>query len=235
MERLTSGDFTEEDEPFALFAELAGRGRASPSRTTPTPWRSRPSTPTGLPNCPHGAAEGPRARTASCSTPTSRARRAAGTARPGPRRPRSSTGRACAGRSASAAPSSLVSRRRGRRLFPAPPARQPHRRLGLAAVAPAGEPLLRSRRRSRRYAAKYGIGDGPAPAATGAGFRIDAGLDRVLARRRVPPARPHRLPPRRGRRAVDARCGSTPEDRPTMAMPKFDFPKTEAGSARSCC
>ena len=63
-------------------------------------------------------------------------------------------------------PVTLVSDARGRRLFPEPPARQPHRRLGEPAIAAAGEPLRagegggaqRGQIRHRR---------GPAPAATG--------------------------------------------------------------------
>ena len=45
LNALTTGDFTEADEPFALFAAWMDEARPR-SRTIPTPWRWRPSTPT---------------------------------------------------------------------------------------------------------------------------------------------------------------------------------------------
>ena len=85
-------------------------------------------------------------------------------------------------------------RRGGRRLLRHAPARQPARRLGLAAVAAAGEPV--------RAGEGGGRGDGalparrdPAPALL-VGLPHHAARDGVLARPPLPPARARRVPAR---------------------------------------
>ena len=163
-------------------------GRASPSRcsrpgsprprrtspTIPTPWRSPPSTPPACPTCAWCCSRASiRPRTmpaaASSSTPTSRAPRAASCSAPARRRS-ASTGSRCAGRCGCAAAVLGRQRCRGRRLFRQPRARQPPRRLGLAAVAPAGEPLCAGEGRRAGHG-RYPIGEIPRPPYW-SGFRI---------------------------------------------------------------
>ena len=74
----------------------------------------------------------------------------------------------------------------GGRIFRLAPARQPHRRLGLPAVAPAGKPL---RARNRGGAQHREICDrrGAAPALL-VGLPHQAAVDRVLARPALPAA-----------------------------------------------
>ena len=75
LNQLTTGDFTEVDEPWALFRSWMEEAEAS-EPNDPTPWRSRPSIPTG---CRTFAMVLLKAstRTASSSTPTPNRTRAA--------------------------------------------------------------------------------------------------------------------------------------------------------------
>src|SRR5690606_34274978 len=79
-------------------------------------------------------------------------------------------------------------RRRSRRLFRLAPARQPHRRMGVGAVPAARKPL-RARKSSRRIHRPPRHWRDPSPALL-VGLPDQAGVDRVLARPAVPPARP---------------------------------------------
>ena len=95
---------------------------------------------------------------------------------------------------------SRTSRRRGRCLFRHARPRQPARRLGLAAVAPLGEPL-RAREGRRRRDGQIPHRRHPPPAPL-VGLPHHAGRDGILARPPLPPARARRLPARGAERAV---------------------------------
>ena len=118
-------------DPVAQFAALVRGGAGRARSTSPTPWRWPRSAPTASRRsawCCSRAST----RRASCSTPTWRAaRRRSSPATRGPRCCSGGTG--CTGRCGSRARSSPVADDGGRRLLRQPPARQPHRRPGLAA------------------------------------------------------------------------------------------------------
>ena len=176
LNELSLIDFTEADDPFALF-ELWLREAAAPRSTIPRRWRLPPSTPMGCPTRGWSCARA-QTRAGSCSTPISRAPRVAssGASR---RRRRSFIGSRFVVRSGSGRGGRT--RRRGkRRLFRQPAEREPDRRLGEPAVAAArvaGRPRGGGRRvrtavRRRRGAAARSL----------AGLPARAGRDRVLAR-----------------------------------------------------
>ena len=91
-------------------------------------------------------------------------------------------------------------RRRGRRLLRHTRPRQPARRLGLAAVAPAREPLRPGEGRRRRHRS-LSLRRHP-QAAPLVGLPHHARRDGILARPPLPPARARRLPARGAERAV---------------------------------
>ena len=88
--------------------------------------------------------------------------------------------------------------------FATPPARQPHRRLGVSQQSRPLESRFALEKAVAVYAAQYAIGEVPRPPHW-SGFRISAGVHRVLAGPAVPPARPRRLPPAIGRRMAWSR------------------------------
>ena len=92
---------------------------------------------------------------------------------------------------------SPVTRSRGRRLFRHPAEAGADRRLGQQAVAAAGKPLcLRAGDRQGRRQTHHRRGAAPAGLER---LAHRAAAVRILARPPVPPARPHRIPPRRRR------------------------------------
>ena len=99
----------------------------------------------------------------------------------------------------------------GRRLFRHQAEAGPDRRLGQPAVAAAGKPFclragdrqVRRQTHRRRGAAAAGMER----------LARRAGPVRILARPPVPPARPHRIPPRRPRISHGPRRGFTPDAR----------------------
>ena len=181
-----AGDFTQESEPFALFETwMAEAGRTS--RTIPTPWRSPPSTRTACPTCAWCCSRASDARAASSSTPTSKAPRAA-SCWPSRKAALCFHWKSLRRQVRIRGPVEPVERGRGRRLFRHAPARQPHRRLGIAAVAAAGEPLRAGKGGRRATRRRYRRRRDAAPA-------VLVGLPRRAAARSssgttaVPPAR----------------------------------------------
>ena len=79
--------------------------------------------------------------------------------------------------------------------FAAPPARQPARRVGLAAEQRDPRPRVARGRASPSSTARFPGEDVPRPPYWG-GYRLRPGRDRVLAGPPEPPARPHPLPAR---------------------------------------
>jgi uncharacterized pyridoxamine 5'-phosphate oxidase family protein len=90
-------------------------------------------------------------------------------------------------------PVEVVSRRGSRCLLPDARPRQPHRCLGIQAVATARKPLRAGEGRRRIHRPLCDRRD-PAPGAL-VRFPHPASLDRVLERPEIPAARPHRVPP----------------------------------------
>ena len=183
-------------------------GRTSPSRcsrpglprrrpaspTIPKPWRWRRSMPTACPTCAWCCSRASMARTRGPRLRLLHQHRE----RQGPRDPAAGQGGALlpleepAPPGARARPSAPVTTAEADAYFASRARGSRHRRLGLAAVAPAGKPL--------RAGEGGGAVDGPlsyrrnpAPALL-VGLSHHAARDRVLARPTVPPARPGRVP-----------------------------------------
>ena len=161
------------------------RRRRSPSRTTPTPsaWPPHAGGPAlGA----DGAAEGRRSRRrASSSTPTSKAARAASSP-PTPSPRCASTGRRCSAACASRARWSAVPAEEADAYYASRARGSRHRRLGVAAVAPAGRPLRAGEGGGGVHAEIRPRRD-PAPALL-VGLPPAAAAHRVLARHALPPA-----------------------------------------------
>ena len=119
---------------------------------------------------------------------------------------------------------SPVTRSRSRRLFRHAAEAGADRRLGQQAVAAAGEPLC-LRAGDRAWSPpNTSIGEVPRPPGW-SGWRIAPLAFRILARPPVPPARPHRIPPRRAGTGLVARCGSIPDaTRPQDSPVKAERP-----------
>ena len=193
-----AGDFAAAADPFALFEAWFEDAKAH-EPNDPNAMALATVDAGGMPNVRMvllKGVDGEGAPTAaSCSTPTSRAPRDASCW--------PSEGGAvlplevAAPAGARARPRLAGERRRGRRLLRHPRPRQPARRLGLAAVAPAREPLRAGEGRGRRDGP---ISDRrhPAPALL-VGLPHHAARDGVLARPPLPPARARRLPARAAR------------------------------------
>ena len=137
--------------------------------------------------------------TASCSTATSPAKRAANSPQI-LRRRCCFTGSRCAGRFASAATCRPVTTAEADAYFATRP-----KQAQIGAWASKQSQPLESRfafeQAIAKVAAKYIIGDVPRPPGW-SGWRIAPAAVRILARSPVPPARPHRIPPRRAGSAL---------------------------------
>ena len=193
-----AGDFADAGEPFALFEAWFAEAEAhEPNDANAMALASVDAS--GLPNVRMVLLKGwigPRRGFVFYTNLES----AKGTELLAHRKPRcASTGNRCAGRCACAAPFAHQ-RRRGRRLFRHARPRQPARRLGLAAVAPAREPLRAGEGGRRRHRA---IRHRRHPAAALlVGLPHHARRDGVLARPPLPPARARRLPAQLAGRGV---------------------------------
>ena len=204
MNPLTTGDFTEAEEPFALFKAWMAEAEAS-EPNDPNAMALATVDATGLPNVRMVLLKGADENgfVFYTNTESNKGRELLG----------QSEGRDRAPLEEPAPPGARPraghpgERGRGRRLFPEPPPRQPHRRLGEPAIAPAREPL----RPGEGGGAQHGEirhRRGAAPALLD-GLPHRAGLHRVLAGQAVPPPRPRGLHAARAR--AGARCGFIPE------------------------
>ena len=183
---LTSGDFTEADEPLRLFAawieeattQRAGRSQRHGARDRRCGRHAE---------CADGAAEGRSTSAASSSTPTPTAQRAANSTRTRKaalvfhwkslRRQVRVRGPVEAG----------LATPRPMPISPAARSTRPDRRLGEQAIGAARKPAARSKRRWRSTRPSIALGTVPRPPYW-SGYRDRAASDRILAGPAVPPA-----------------------------------------------